>query len=466
MLGGLVGAAALTSQLGKPEVAGASPPPSQTGGLVLDVRNFGAVGDGRVDDTNSVQTALRTAPEGSIVWIPTGSYLVSRTLTVSKNRIRIDGVGTLTANLVDNPILRLVNVRDCSIGSGLFFDGQWNRNVTAVQLVGSMLGDYKVRADRVTIGVDVTATQHAGATQNSALNELDVVIYNSIVGIRFSGDEHHVSSDNLIRQLVWWGVGSKPSVGSDFVAHCDNNVTEHSYLYLNNSASVGISVNSSAPSHDVGVYENHGSWIVESSTGGVAVRGNRTSGSLGQWTTFMKLRLSGPKPPRLQIAPSCDIALRDTNLGRGGPILGSGEPASVWIGASAMATTDDRKLVVAHDRYPAVPAPPATRSNLVYASAIPDGWHRFSSYLSWIGPKVQPKGQEVQLASSLSFHDGHHSAANVTAPGPAPTTVSEIPLHSNIAAGGPVAFGSISVHPTRSAGGEVFLLGMRLVRTL
>jgi hypothetical protein len=45
---------------------------------VLNVRNFGAKGDGRSDDTRAIQSAINAAsPFGKIVYLPQGTYLVS-----------------------------------------------------------------------------------------------------------------------------------------------------------------------------------------------------------------------------------------------------------------------------------------------------------------------------------------------------------------------------------------------------
>lgn len=48
---------------------------------VLNVRDFGAKGDGRADDTRAIQDALANHPnEGRIVYLPNGTYLISGTL--------------------------------------------------------------------------------------------------------------------------------------------------------------------------------------------------------------------------------------------------------------------------------------------------------------------------------------------------------------------------------------------------
>jgi hypothetical protein len=48
----------------------------------LDVRTFGAVGDGLHDDTEAIQHALDVP--GAVVLLPKGYYRISKTLTLAK----------------------------------------------------------------------------------------------------------------------------------------------------------------------------------------------------------------------------------------------------------------------------------------------------------------------------------------------------------------------------------------------
>jgi hypothetical protein len=44
---------------------------------VFNVRELGAKGDGKVDDTTAIQRAINAAPDGSTIYFPAGTYLVS-----------------------------------------------------------------------------------------------------------------------------------------------------------------------------------------------------------------------------------------------------------------------------------------------------------------------------------------------------------------------------------------------------
>jgi hypothetical protein len=61
----------------------------------VSVKDFGAVGDGLVDDTAAFVSAIAVVATGGLVEVPTGTYLIS-TVTISKS-VRIQGSGKLSA---------------------------------------------------------------------------------------------------------------------------------------------------------------------------------------------------------------------------------------------------------------------------------------------------------------------------------------------------------------------------------
>jgi hypothetical protein len=66
-------------------------------GRIFDaVTNFGAKGDGTNDDTSAIQAAIdgaRQASHGAIVYLPTGRYLVSKTLLLTGSNYTLGGSG-------------------------------------------------------------------------------------------------------------------------------------------------------------------------------------------------------------------------------------------------------------------------------------------------------------------------------------------------------------------------------------
>lgn len=73
---------------------------------VLNVKNFGAVGDGSNDDTSSIQAALDALPSsGGTVLLPSGTYKVTSTITIDKDNTTLKGVGASSVIQVPNSAL-------------------------------------------------------------------------------------------------------------------------------------------------------------------------------------------------------------------------------------------------------------------------------------------------------------------------------------------------------------------------
>lgn len=66
-------------------------------GRVVNVRDFGAVGNGLADDTKAIQAAINAASRtggGGVVYIPAGHYLISKTLVIQDTtRLILRGAG-------------------------------------------------------------------------------------------------------------------------------------------------------------------------------------------------------------------------------------------------------------------------------------------------------------------------------------------------------------------------------------
>ena len=62
-------------------------------GAVVNVLDFGAVGDGVVDDTAAIQAAIDSLTSGGTVFFPTGTYFCNTGLTVADNNMVLDFAG-------------------------------------------------------------------------------------------------------------------------------------------------------------------------------------------------------------------------------------------------------------------------------------------------------------------------------------------------------------------------------------
>lgn len=76
---------------------------------VINVKDYGAKGDGATDDTATIQAALAT---GKSVWLPisSGAYVISSALSVSSGtRVILDGIVKLNANITGFQIAAAAN---------------------------------------------------------------------------------------------------------------------------------------------------------------------------------------------------------------------------------------------------------------------------------------------------------------------------------------------------------------------
>ena len=93
----LVGAAAA---VGAGAAYGASNANGQSGETVFNVREFGAAGDGRADDTDKLQKAIDEArTQGGVVFFPPGTYLTRRLTMYSRVHLRGSGGDATTLRL-------------------------------------------------------------------------------------------------------------------------------------------------------------------------------------------------------------------------------------------------------------------------------------------------------------------------------------------------------------------------------
>lgn len=87
--------------------------PSRAGQTIINVRSFGAVGDGVADDTAAVQAACNAAGPGERVVLPEGVFSC-RTVVLAKAGVTITGPGTLSHRSPQDHLLD-VRARDVTI---------------------------------------------------------------------------------------------------------------------------------------------------------------------------------------------------------------------------------------------------------------------------------------------------------------------------------------------------------------
>lgn len=95
----------------------------------LSVKEFGAVGDGKVDDTDAIQRAVDAGKGG--VYLPKGSYRITRTVKVdlaAQGCTSLTGAGPATVLVeCDGPAFHLLGTHDGTADPKQFRDDIWDR---------------------------------------------------------------------------------------------------------------------------------------------------------------------------------------------------------------------------------------------------------------------------------------------------------------------------------------------------
>lgn len=121
----IVGTAAPASAVPKP------PPVARPTGThrVFNVQDFGAKGDGSHDDTAAIQSAIAAAQTagGGTVYVPSGTYKTTATLSITAAKITVEGEGAssiIACAFAAGDILRVARTSSTAalIANGLFTD--------------------------------------------------------------------------------------------------------------------------------------------------------------------------------------------------------------------------------------------------------------------------------------------------------------------------------------------------------
>lgn len=132
-----------------------------------DVRRFGAVGDGRTDDTAALMAAVRAVRGGETLLLPAGhTFLHADVLTLTTEGVTLAGGGTLLATKEGSSALQVladdVQVRDITLGVATT-SRRWSASDQHRLFLGAQTG-LTIRNVRVTgsaaAGVFCYGTQH------------------------------------------------------------------------------------------------------------------------------------------------------------------------------------------------------------------------------------------------------------------------------------------------------------------
>ena len=182
---------------------------------MLNVKDYGAVGDGLVDDSAAIQAALSS---GQHVYIPTGYYLINSPLTFKQAGQMVSGDGRNQTRLIVNPTfdLSVQGVLIFASGEegpqledfGIYFDQPDTSDRNA--LIQYPVAIYAVNTARFTLtslkitnamnGIDMT-----GNCGGAFINLLEMSAYGT--GIHIDGSLDTVR----INQFHFWCFGMSPN---------------------------------------------------------------------------------------------------------------------------------------------------------------------------------------------------------------------------------------------------------------
>jgi hypothetical protein len=132
---------------------------------VINVKDFGAVGDGVADDTAAIQAAIN-AGYGKAVYIPAGTYFVTSTINISGSNITIYGDGY-------NSIIN----RTGNYGNTFYF----HSGVTQI-LTDIGLHKLEIRSQGLT-----TSGAHIFVNGVARMNISEIYIQDGFIGFQFNG---------------------------------------------------------------------------------------------------------------------------------------------------------------------------------------------------------------------------------------------------------------------------------------
>lgn len=180
----------------------------------LDVRTYGAVGDGVSDDTRAIQRAIDLAPRGATVFVPPGIYVIRSAPLVLKSDLRLLGAGRASTLHEPSGSRSIVSANDAEnvTVQNLRFTGSGTRIVAGRGAIWAAIGrSYGTRnsffIDNVIEGVGTSGIV-VGNSSNT------IVSGNVIVTTLEHGIYVSESSDVLVTRNTINRVGAGGSCGA------------------------------------------------------------------------------------------------------------------------------------------------------------------------------------------------------------------------------------------------------------
>ncbi len=168
-----------------------------TSGLPLNVKTYGAMGDGVTDDTKAIQAAIDAVPDGATVLLPIGKYVISAPLNPGNKSVALVGYGWV--NLIDAPFGD--PQWPWAISHNLYISGSVITVVTSSDAIDFAPSDWHrlILRDLMLLGSASGSTVGVSYTQSTFSELHNVAIANFSVGIRLNNTHDATFSKFSVR---------------------------------------------------------------------------------------------------------------------------------------------------------------------------------------------------------------------------------------------------------------------------
>lgn len=139
----------------------------------VSVKDFGAVGDGVADDTVAIQAALDSfGANGGTLYFPSGQYVISSTLTVTKDNIWLKGDGMVYTTIINTSATNTAIIWAAPNPATTFLFGGGIRDMRIM---------VSANLDSNAVGLDLVKTYH--------WRMHDMIIENHLICLRLNGSQ-------------------------------------------------------------------------------------------------------------------------------------------------------------------------------------------------------------------------------------------------------------------------------------
>ena len=113
---------------------------------IINVKDFGAKGDGVTDDTEAFKKAIASTEDSFSLYVPSGTYKISDLIIQNKQKVHFFGNGELTLNnVLTNPLITFSGIEELNIENltfkGLGTSGEtYNENKSLIKVVSCSFG--------------------------------------------------------------------------------------------------------------------------------------------------------------------------------------------------------------------------------------------------------------------------------------------------------------------------------------